>query len=582
MQRYRKSLCRQWRLGPVCIAILFLVGGKGQAQDKNSEPPLDDLTRRVERLERQNQELRSQLSRQSADGQASTPPSDGREGAGERAAPGSGETRPGPTDGSQGSSAPVGSDGREGPGGRAAPGSGETRPGPTGERPLTDRWIEVGNDLGMRAGWINYQPWLESNDKAFRVHVGGRLMYDSAWGQASNRVENGIGGIGPFTDAVFPRRARLQADGWIYEIFDFMCDYEFLGQEINVDPTTRATPDNIINTPTPAQLYAGVNFLPIIGTVRVGNQRAPIGLDRMMSTNFLDFMERSLGFDAFLNSTGNFMPGIEMMNWTDNERMTWQVGLFKDNKRLFGWDVGGGNYAAVGRVTWLPWYEYNGRYMIHLGFGSQVNALENGSVTLKSRPLIRNAPPGLLATTSFVTINNGNTQSIVNPEFFMNIGSLSIQAEYQACWVQDVTSVNTPTGTKTVPRQTFFGQSYYVQAVYFLTGERRPYNRIPLHTAGASPTQVVPIRNFFWLPGHHCPNPFSSGAWQIGVRYNYLDLNSGSINGGRIHEVTTGLVWHLNPNMRIYLDYDIGYRSIPGGTSSGTFQVLGSRLGVNF
>src|SRR5581483_2713843 len=114
MQRNGKSLGRQWGLGPVCLALLFLVGVRGQAQDKSSEPPPDDLTRRVERLERLNQELRSQLRRQSADGQADTPPSDGREGAGGRAAPGSGETRPGPTDGSQGDSAPVGSDGREG------------------------------------------------------------------------------------------------------------------------------------------------------------------------------------------------------------------------------------------------------------------------------------------------------------------------------------------------------------------------------------------------------------------------------------------------------------------------------------
>jgi phosphate-selective porin OprO/OprP len=434
----------------------------------------------------------------------------------------------------------------------------------------------------MRAGWINYQPWLESNDKAFRVHVGGRFMYDAVFAHAPLQVQNGIGGLGEFTDAVVPRRARLQADGWLYETFDFMSDYEFLGQEVNVDPTTRATRNNTIDTPTPAQLWAGVNFLPVIGIIRAGNQRAPIGLDRVMSSNFTDFMERSLGFDAFLNANGNFMPGIQMLNWTPDERMTWQVGLFKDNKRLFGWNLGGGQYAAVGRVTWLPWYEYNGRYMIHLGLGAQANALEDGSVTFKSRPLIRNAPPGLLASTSMVTINNGDNQNIINPEFFMNISSLSIQAEYQGCWVHNVTSVTTLTGTRTVPRQTFFGQSYYVQAVYFLTGERRPYNRIPLHHSGASPTQVVPIRNFFWLPGYGVPNPFSTGAWQVGVRYDYLDLNSGSINGGRINEVTAGLIWHLNPNMRIYLNYDIGYRTIPGGTSSGTFQELGSRMGVNF
>ena len=80
MQRNRKSLGRQWGLGPVCLAILFLVGGGSQAQNTSSDPPPDDLKSRVERLERQNQELRSLLNRQPADGQADTPPSDGRVG----------------------------------------------------------------------------------------------------------------------------------------------------------------------------------------------------------------------------------------------------------------------------------------------------------------------------------------------------------------------------------------------------------------------------------------------------------------------------------------------------------------------
>ena len=103
-----------------------------------------------------------------------------------------------------------------------------------------------------------------------------------------------------------------------------------------------------------------------------------------------------------------------------------------------------------------------------------------------------------------------------------------------------------------------FFQGTYVEALYFLTGESRPYDR----RAGL-PTRIVPNRNFYWArsPGG---NPSGWGALQVGARYSFLDLNSAGINGGQLNSLTIGINWFLNPNVKFQFNYD--YTARGGGS----------------
>ena len=134
---------------------------------------------------------------------------------------------------------------------------------------------------------------------------------------APDHVQFGKGGMGRYDDAVNFRRARLEVDGWMYEVVDFFCEYDFLNT-LDVGQSL-ATPQTgiVLNTPVPTDLWASVNSIPYIGTVRAGNMKPPISLEHLISSRFLDFMERSEQFDAFIEEGNNgFSQGIQILNWT--------------------------------------------------------------------------------------------------------------------------------------------------------------------------------------------------------------------------------------------------------------------------
>ena len=45
------------------------------------------------------------------------------------------------------------------------------------------------------------------------------------------------------------------------------------------------------------------------------------------------------------------------------------------------------------------------------------------------------------------------------------------------------------------------------------------------------------------------------GAWEIGFRHSFVDLNDKNIEGGKEMNFTVGLNWYLRPKMRLMLNY---------------------------
>ncbi len=69
---------------------------------------------------------------------------------------------------------------------------------------------------------------------------------------------------------------------------------------------------------------------------------------------------------------------------------------------------------------------------------------------------------------------------------------------------------------------------------------------------------------------------------ELGARYNELCLVDSGLNGGRLQDITIGLNWFLNPNMKIQSNYTHTIRDTvftPGGSS---YDGFGMRLAWDF
>jgi phosphate-selective porin OprO and OprP len=123
-----------------------------------------------------------------------------------------------------------------------------------------------------------------------------------------------------------------------------------------------------------------------------------------------------------------------------------------------------------------------------------------------------------------------------------------------------------------IPRGTLFYQGGYVEILYFFTGEHRDYDR-----KNAVFTRVVPLRNFnIWDGENGC------GAWQVGFRYTYLDLQNQGVNGATLNDFVLGLNWFLNPNMKVQWNLAIDHReSTPPGSSGWTY-IFGTSVALDF
>lgn len=450
-----------------------------------------------------------------------------------------------------------------------------------GEAPAAPRPYTIGSDTKMSASWKNGLE-IQSANKDFRIHVGGRTQIDGIWLQESSAF-TGAGGVGD-ADAVDFRRARLRIDGTIGELYEFASEWDFVNNvndNVGLQPASQFVGNlgnpNVIHVPAMTDLWWDVKELPFVGHFRFGNMKEPLGMEHQISSRFLDFMERSYNQDAFTGPFNNgFTPGLMFWNVSDNERATYHLGFFKNTTNVFAYGIGDGEYAVDGRLSWLPWYDEDskGRGLLHLGIAGSLRDPDEGVMRYRSRGSLRNGPgafnPVFADTGTFLS---DETQQI-GLETAMVWNSFHMQAEYFG-------SNNTNAAPLVGPGA--FGDVYvngwYVQALYFLTGEHRAYD----HERGTF-GRVVPLENWFLVRTDEglC---HGWGAWQVGARYAKLDLTDSGINGGIIQDVTLGLNWFWNPNMKWQFNYVVQDRIAPasvGAAGNGTINGFGVRFAHDF
>ena len=297
-------------------------------------------------------------------------------------------------------------------------------------RKKEDEGTVVGSALGMTARW-DHGLWVETADRAFRIHPNGRLQFDVVGATAPRNVEYFQGGMGPFLNAVNFRRARLGVDGTFWEVVSFDLQLDFVNTA-DVDPTS-STPlitqtNRAINTPVPTDAWLQISQLPVLGNLRGGNLKPPLSLEHLQSSRFLDFLERSYAFDAFVEHGNNgFYPGFVAFDNFLGDNATWAASVYRNTRNIFGWNVDDGDWAGAGRLTWLPHYEADGRTLVHLGLSGMGGDLDQDINRWRARPLIRNGNAVLHNIVALGRVQGDREWQLI-PEFAANLGPLSFQA----------------------------------------------------------------------------------------------------------------------------------------------------------
>lgn len=354
-----------------------------------------------------------------------------------------------------------------------------------------------GSPTDLQAYWKDGLRFKTADDM-FQLRIGGRMMFDWLWIGEDGDIK---ADLGEQEDGVGFRRVRFYMAGSIYENVDYMLQLDFAGGSTAL-----------------RDAYIGLTDFPV-GKLRMGQFKEPFSLEELTSSNYMTFVERAL--------PNTFSPsrnvGFMLHDVALDSRMTWAGGLFRDTDDT-GFDMDDGGYNLTGRVTGLPWYKDKGASLIHLG---AAYSYRNPDETLRYR-----ARPETPMTDRFVDTGAIATDraDLLGLEAAWVAGPLSFQTEYIRAGVDQ-------TGESDVDFS-----AYYGQASYFLTGERRPYS-----TSSGTFGLVKPKRNFHFGAG--------PGVWELKARYSSIDLNDGNVRGGELDNLSAGVNWYLNPNLRVMWDY---------------------------
>jgi phosphate-selective porin OprO/OprP len=350
---------------------------------------------------------------------------------------------------------------------------------------------------------------FSSQDGNFDWRFGGRLHLDGTF-YDNNRKSAMVSGV----DA---RRARFEVQGTMYKRWLWKLDYEF-GQTDQVKDGFR---DAYIR-----YTFDQKDFPTFIS---VGQFKEFLGLEHANSSNDLPFVERALPSRVF-HDVAEASDGRRMgvtINTRGHDLWTTAFGVFGRNTSGSSTDTKDDPFSMQGRVTFSPIHTKDAA--IHFGgSGNWINLNSPDRVQFASRPEARLGAQRFLDTGVIPMADDMLRFGLETGAIF---GPLWLQGEYLAVEVQ-----------RPALRDTLGFSGGHGEVGWIFSGESRGYD-----FAKGTFTNPRPRHNV---------GEGGWGAWELAVRYSYLDLTDRQIHAGRETNGAVGINWYLNPNYRLMFTYD--------------------------
>jgi phosphate-selective porin OprO/OprP len=277
------------------------------------------------------------------------------------------------------------------------------------------------------------------------------------------------------------------------------------------------------------------------GHIFVGRDKEGYSLIKIMVGYDGWTIERSTSLDAFIPILAD---GVKYMGFSPRTNLLWNVGWFGDalsNRESFS------SYhdLFVARLAWLPILSESGGKLLHVAVMAREGTPEDNLIKQRSRPEVYLA--SYFVDTGQFPADHAQT---VGFEAYYRARNLLVGTE------QNFQSVSSAQEGNPL----FYGGEALVSWV--VTGETRAYNTVGGYFRAVSPTRTV-------FEGGH-------GAVDVGMRFSYIDLDGGNLNGGKFWRLTPTVNWYLADFLRLEAAY--GYGGLDRFGLSGKTQFFQARI----
>ncbi len=361
---------------------------------------------------------------------------------------------------------------------------------------------------------------LQTVDNAVKLRIGGRLQLDISAGSLSPK-SLGPAVLGADGDDFLIRRAYFESYLTIYDALELAFQYDFAN-------ATQPIQDAVL-------AYRGFDHV----IVSAGNFKEPFGLDQLRSDNTTTFAERALTNALFPARNFGGAIGTYGDNWTVT------AGVFGGNANTSSTTgnttIEDNGVAGTARITYAPILTQD--QLLHLGIAGSYRSQDpaNTNLSFSSRPEDQLFARTLVNTG---TLRNAQETGRLGLEAIYQYKSYRITSEYAFANVGGVT----PTAAVANRGDRFF-QSGYVEGAWVVNGNGRPYRLAPTYGSEFAVLQGVDIDDAQRI------SRGGFGVFEVAARYSALDLQDGLTAGGRIEDITAGLNWYPDRNIRVEANY---------------------------
>ena len=389
---------------------------------------------------------------------------------------------------------------------------------------------------------------IATPDGKHSVSLGGRIHADYRNFNHGNNEDRTNGNTANESDTFDVRRARIELKGKFYEYYDFQLSGDFAGQ---TNGNTGATLD---------QAWVNIGYYKPI-QVRIGQFKVPLSMERKMSSNALDFMERSQH-----DTLGSFEDRGVMVWGVPKDGLTYALAVVngEGNKNRNDADsrVSKPEFQANGTVNFAQLMD-NKDAVFHIGLGASTTDISknnNGVTTTGDNTFwfaggnqARTEARGvnylkMPSLTSINGVSNEIERKRYAAEAAVAYGPVKLVGEYNR---------NNFSGDLTANRSFDNSiDSWYLSALWNITGEKFA----DFYKEGVFGA-VKPKNNFDF-------NTFSGGTWQIGVRYSTFD--AGDFNNATFASVNGATTSAANGSVTTT------------NTTNSTFEADAYTVGINF